>query len=107
MVNHGANLTVRDENGKTLLHNAVKAQSKVHLLIPPENICNKACLQKYLSMRDNNGQTACDIAKEVYGNIQKTTKGKEAEYALQGSKAIIDLVCYDEVEKQVLNRLSE
>ncbi|MBQ2313136.1 MAG: ankyrin repeat domain-containing protein, partial [Elusimicrobiaceae bacterium] len=65
LVKHGADLTIQDKDGRTLLHRAVAKQTNVHLLIPPEDICNKACLAKYLSIRDNNGETACDIAKRM------------------------------------------
>ena len=99
MVKHGADLTLQDKNGRTLLHHAVESQNNVNLLIPPNNVCNKSCLIHYLSIRDNNGETACDIAKRLLN-------GARNEYAKQNAKNIISLVCDATIENTLLKQYS-
>ena len=99
LVKHGADLTLQDKNGRTLLHHAVESQNNVNLLIPPNNVCNKSCLIHYLSIRDNNGETACDIAKRLLN-------GARNEYAKQNAKNIISLVCDATIENTLLKQYS-
>ena len=99
LVKHGVDLTVPDKNGRTLLHNAVEAQNNVKALIPPSDICDKACLMNYLSIRDDNGETACDIAKRILANATR-------EYAQKTAQYIVSLVCDTSVEDVLLKKYS-
>lgn len=95
LVKHGVDLTVKYKNGRTLLHNAVEAQTKVHLLIPPSDICDKACMINYLSIRDDNGETPCDIANRKLRNETR-------EYAKENAQDIVNLVCDNTIENEVI-----
>ena len=98
LVKHGVDLTVKYNKGRTLLHNAVEAQNNVNILIPPSNICDRACMINYLSIRDDNGETACDIAK-------RKLNGLTNEYAQQNAEYIKDLVCDETIEKNLLKNI--
>ena len=87
LIRHGADLAVQDNNGRTLLHRKVEALKDVNSLIPPKDICDSDCMHRYLSVRDNNGETACDILKRIHDSAE------EDSYAKRYSERTMGLVC--------------
>ena len=98
LVEHGGDFTMRDSNGRTLLHYCVAQNRPVNVLIPSPEICDKDCMQEYLSIRDNDGNTACDIAQY---NLER------AEYSTEKNAArnAIALVCDNQVKETLKEQL--
>ena len=101
LLSHGADVRKKYKHGRTVLHTAVIAHKSVARLIPSEDKCDKDCMMEYLSIRDDSGDTACDIAQRIYDNSEENSYDKK--YAQRTMK----LVCDKTIHKTITNALNE
>lgn len=101
-IDNGIDLTVQDEeSGRTILHWAVDKNWKlaeIQQLIPKN--CDKECLLPYLEIKDDDGQTACDIVKE---KLEDVYSEKQEKYL----KQVRQIVCSDYITKAIIKSLNQ